>query len=113
MVYKLVEVDGRPVAKRSENKASRGGRKTAVRRHKASGTATEEIVVAQGTPESHEHDRALQIPLARGGVRAPGLPSLDESREHLRQALISVPWEGLKLSHGDPAIPVTFPEATR
>jgi nicotinate phosphoribosyltransferase len=113
MVYKLVEVDGRAVAKRSENKASRGGRKTAVRRHKASGSATEEIVVAQGAPEPHPHDRPLQIPLMRGGVRASDLPSLDDSREHLRQALISVPWEGLKLSHGDPAIPVTFPEAPR
>src|SRR6266498_2668398 len=33
LVYKLVEVDGRPVVKRSENKATVGGRKTAVRRH--------------------------------------------------------------------------------
>jgi nicotinate phosphoribosyltransferase len=113
MVYKLVEVDGRPVAKRSENKASRGGRKTAVRRHKASGTATEEIVVAQGEPEAHEHDRALQRPLLRGGARVPDLPTLEASREHLRQALISIPWEGLKLSQGDPAIPVVFQEATR
>ncbi len=113
MVYKLVEVEGRPVAKRSEHKGTRGGRKTAVRRHKASGTAIEEIVVSQGTPEPREHDRPLQIPLMRGGVRTPDLPSLDDSREHLRQALISVPWEGLKLSHGDPAIPVIFPEATR
>jgi nicotinate phosphoribosyltransferase len=33
---------------------------------------------------------------------------LTESREHLRQCLISIPWEGLKLSAGDPAIPVTI-----
>jgi nicotinate phosphoribosyltransferase len=33
LIYKLVEVDGRPVVKRSENKATVGGRKTAVRRH--------------------------------------------------------------------------------
>ena len=46
MVYKLVEVDGRPVAKRSEHKASHGGRKTALRAHKPTGTAIEEIVVA-------------------------------------------------------------------
>ena len=48
LVYKLVEVEGRPVVKRSENKATVGGRKTAVRRHKPTGTATEEIVVAAG-----------------------------------------------------------------
>ncbi len=113
MVYKLVEVDGRPVAKRSENKGSRGGRKTAVRRHKASGTATEEVVVTQGVPDAQQHDRLLQRPLLRGGERVADLPTLDESREHLRQALVSIPWEGLKLSQGDPAIPVNFPEATR
>src|SRR6187200_2942624 len=44
MVYKLVEVDGRPVAKRSEHKGSHGGRKTALRAHKPTGTAIEEIV---------------------------------------------------------------------
>jgi nicotinate phosphoribosyltransferase len=33
---------------------------------------------------------------------------LPESRDHLRQNLISIPWEGLKLSAGDPAIPVVI-----
>src|SRR3954469_1060518 len=45
LVYKLVEVDGRPVAKRSEHKASHGGRKAALRAHRPSGTAVEEIVL--------------------------------------------------------------------
>ena len=44
LVYKLVEVDGRPVAKRSEHKESHGGRKTAYRAHKPTGTAIEEVV---------------------------------------------------------------------
>src|SRR5699024_10409152 len=44
MVYKLVAVDGSPVAKRSTNKPSRGGRKAALRRHKPTGTATEEVI---------------------------------------------------------------------
>ncbi|MEV4622678.1 nicotinate phosphoribosyltransferase [Asanoa sp. NPDC049573] len=106
LVYKLVEVDGRPVVKRSEHKATVGGRKVAVRRHKPTGTATEEIVVAQGAPESRTGDRLLQRPfLAAGEPVDP--PSLAESREHLRQGLISIPWEGLKLSAGDPAVPVT------
>src|SRR4051794_7873811 len=60
LVYKLVEVEGRPVVKRSENKASVGGRKTAVRRHKPTGTATEEIVVSQGVPDHRPNDRLLQ-----------------------------------------------------
>jgi nicotinate phosphoribosyltransferase len=106
LVYKLVEVAGRPVVKRSENKATVGGRKTAVRRHKPTGTAVEEIIVPQGTPEPKPHDRALQRSYVRGGEPAADLPTLEESREHLRNCLISIPWEGLKLSQGEPAIPV-------
>ncbi|MDQ6849124.1 MAG: nicotinate phosphoribosyltransferase [Actinomycetota bacterium] len=104
LVYKLVEVDGHPVAKRSEHKASAGGRKTALRAYKPSGTALEEIV-ARGTPEPHEGERFLQRPLMRAGEAVAGLPSLDESREHLRAATITLPWDGLKLSRGEPAIP--------
>lgn len=109
MVYKLVEVDGRPVAKRSENKASHGGAKSALRRHRSSGTATEEVVyLASGpAPDPQEGDRPLQIPLLRGGQPVPDLPTLVESRELLRRNLVSLPWEGLKLSAGDPAIPTT------
>src|ERR687885_119596 len=47
LVYKLVEVDGKPVVKRSENKATVGGRKTAIRRHKPTGTATEEVIAVR------------------------------------------------------------------
>jgi nicotinate phosphoribosyltransferase len=106
LVYKLVEVEGRAVVKRSENKATVGGRKTAIRRHKPTGTATEEIVVSQGVPDHRTNDRLLQRSFVVGGEVAP-LPALTESRDHLRQCLISIPWEGLKLSAGDPAIPVT------
>jgi nicotinate phosphoribosyltransferase len=106
LVYKLVEVDGRPVVKRSENKATVGGRKTAVRRHKPTGTATEEIIFPRGTPDPQPHDRLLQRPFVRAGRPVPDLPTLAESREHMRGSLISIPWEGLKLSAGDPAIPV-------
>jgi nicotinate phosphoribosyltransferase len=106
LVYKLVEVDGRPVVKRSEHKATVGGRKTALRRHKPTGTATEEVVVSQGTPEPAAGDRALQRPYVRSGAPVDDAPTLEQSRDLLRQNLISIPWEGLKLSAGDPAIPV-------
>ncbi|MDT8911720.1 nicotinate phosphoribosyltransferase [Amycolatopsis sp. PS_44_ISF1] len=110
MVYKLVEVDGRPVAKRSAHKESRGGRKSALRRHRGTGTAMEEVVwtAAAGRPEPGEHDRELQIPLVRGGRTVDDLPTLDDARARLRRAQVSLPWEGLKLSHGEPAIPTTF-----
>jgi nicotinate phosphoribosyltransferase len=107
LVYKLVEVEGRPVVKRSENKATVGGRKTAVRRHKPTGTATEEIIVSQGVPDHAVNDRLLQRSFVAAG-EVVATPTLEESREHLRQCLISIPWEGLKLSAGDPAIPVTI-----
>jgi nicotinate phosphoribosyltransferase len=109
MVYKLVEVDGRPVAKRSENKRSYGGHKSAIRRYKPTGTATEEIVfLADGEhPEPEEHDRVLPQPLIRDGKPIDGLPTLDQSRDRLAAALVSLPWAGLKLSRGEPAIPTT------
>ena len=112
LVYKLVEVDGRPVVKRSERKATTGGRKTAVRRHKPTGTAIEEVVVSQGTPTPRPHDRLLQRPFMRRGEPVPDIPTLAESREHLRQCLVSIPWEGLKLSAGDPAVPVIIEGAS-
>jgi nicotinate phosphoribosyltransferase len=106
LVYKLVEVDGRAVVKRSENKATVGGRKIAIRRHKPTGTAVEEVVAAQYTPPAQPHDRALQRAYVLGGAAVPDIPTLEESRALLRRNLISIPWEGLKLSAGDPAIPV-------
>lgn len=106
LVYKLVEVEGRSVVKRSENKRTVGGRKTAVRRHKPTGTAIEEIVVSQGTPAPQPNDRLLQRDFIVAGKILDDLPTLEQSREHLRECLISIPWEGLKLSQGDPAIPV-------
>jgi nicotinate phosphoribosyltransferase len=109
LVYKLVEVDGRPVAKRSSSKESRGGAKSAVRRCKPTGTAVEEVVhLRTRPPQIGPHDRVVPVPLMRGGEPVDGLPTLEQSREHLRAALVSVPWEGLKLSRGEPAIPTVF-----
>ncbi|MGH8859832.1 MAG: nicotinate phosphoribosyltransferase [Jatrophihabitantaceae bacterium] len=105
MVYKLVEVAGRPVSKRSEQKASQGGRKTALRAHKPSGTALEEIVVAGPAPSPTEGERLLQRRFIRAGERVDALPTLEQSRAHLRAATVTLPWDGLKLSRGDPAIP--------
>jgi nicotinate phosphoribosyltransferase len=108
MVYKLVEVAGRPVAKRSSHKESRGGRKSALRRHKETGTALEEVVhMVDAQPTHADFDRVLPIPLIRSGEVAD-VPMLADGRARLRAALVSVPWEGLKLSHGEPAIPTIF-----
>ncbi|QLY30648.1 nicotinate phosphoribosyltransferase [Nocardia huaxiensis] len=111
MVYKLVEVEGVPVAKRSSHKESRGGTKKAIRLARRTGTIVEEIVYpASGQrPETNGHEvHELQTPLVRAGDVVEGLPTLRESRELVARGLISLPWEGLKLSDGDPAIPTTF-----
>ena len=111
MVYKLVEVDGRPVAKRSSHKESKAGRKAALRRHKPTGTALEEVVYVVGAAvEEGPHDRQLQVPMLRGGQPVGDPPSLESSRQRVRDGLVSLPWEGLKLSHGEPAIPTVYVE---
>lgn len=108
LIYKLVEVDGRPVVKTSKRKSTLGGRKSAVRRHRPTGTATEEVVVRQGQPEPAPHDRPLQRRYVTAGEPVTELPTLADARERMRANLVSIPWEGLKLSAGDPAIPVTI-----
>ena len=108
LVYKLVEVDGRPVAKRSEHKASAGGRKQAWRRHRESGTATGEYVVLESAGfEPEERDRLLTLPLMAAGETVVDI-SLAAAREHHRQAVVALPWEALKLSRGEPGLPVTL-----
>jgi nicotinate phosphoribosyltransferase len=109
MVYKLVEVDGQPVAKRSTAKISRGGAKSALRRYKPSGTAVEEVVFLQGKqPELEAHDRVLQVPLLREGQPVGSPATMQDGRERVTAALTSLPWDGLRLSPGDPALPTVF-----
>lgn len=111
MVYKLVEVDGVPVAKRSSHKESRGGAKIAVRLSRSTGTVVEELVYPETSPSPDPGDfamRPLQRPLVRKGDQVSGLPTLAQSRQLVTDGLVSLPWEGLKLSTGEPAIPTTF-----
>jgi nicotinate phosphoribosyltransferase len=110
MVYKLVDVDGMPVQKRSSLKESRGGRKEALRLSRPTGTITEEVVYPAGRPPATaEPCRVLTIPLVRGGqvVAETGNGALAAARRLVASGLRSLPWEGLSLAHGDPAIPTT------
>lgn len=107
MVYKLVEVEGLPVQKRSSHKESHGGRKAALRLSRDSGTILEEVVYPAGhPPEVAEPSRVLTVPLVRGGELIAE-PDLTAARELVASGLRSLPWEGLNLSHGEPAIPTT------
>ena len=110
MVYKLVDVDGLPVRKRSSHKESVGGRKEAVRLSRPTGTITEEVVHPAGrAPDPTEPCRVLSTPLVRDGqvVAETGNAALLAARQLVASGLRSLPWEGLSLAHGDPAIPTT------
>ena len=106
MVYKLVEVDGMPVEKRSSHKESHGGRKQALRLAKETGTMVEEVVYPFGRPPSQSEfvARPLTVELVRGGEPVADL-DIDAARERVSAGLHCLPWDGLKLSRGEPAIP--------
>jgi nicotinate phosphoribosyltransferase len=113
MIYKLVEVDGTPVEKRSVRKESHGGRKEALRLSRPTGTITEELVHPAGhPPQNGEPSRVLTIPLVREGQAVIDV-DLGAARNLVMSGLRSLPWEGLMLSHGDPAIPTTQIPARR
>ena len=115
LVYKLVEVEGHPVAKRSSGKQTYGGAKTALRGYRASGVAVAEIVYpldAEITRKPNLDYHEIVAPMVRGGKR---LPEYDEQHGSLEQARTlhdaargTLPWEGLALSRGDAAIPTRF-----
>jgi nicotinate phosphoribosyltransferase len=107
MVYKLVEVDGMPVEKRSPHKESHGGRKQAHRFAKATGTVVEEVVHPLGEPPADQPGlvaRPLCGPLVRDGSPVADF-DLAAARKRVAEGLHSLPWDGLKLSRGEPAIP--------
>ena len=92
MVYKLVEVDGIPVEKRSSHKESHGGRKQALRLAKPSGTIVEEIVHPAGeAPEAAPGTvgRPLAIPMVRAG-EAVGDFGMEAARARVSAGLHSL-----------------------
>jgi len=115
MVYKLVDVDGVPVAKRSSHKESHGGRKQAYRLAKPTGTVVEEVVQMADSPAVEVDGlvaTALAHPLVRAG-RVVADTDLQAARARVAAGLVSLPWDGLGLSSGDPAIPTRMVDATR
>ncbi|MGP5558165.1 nicotinate phosphoribosyltransferase, partial [Corynebacterium flavescens] len=108
MVYKIVEVEGHPVAKRSSSKRSQAGAKQSLRTYRSTGVAVEEVVFPYGeaAPDTGSLSaREITIPLMRDGEIVPGLASLEESRTYLAEARKTLPWEGLALTRDEPAVP--------
>ena len=107
-VYKLVSHKSNnewvSVEKRSENKASKGGKKFATREVKA-GVASAELV---GNPTS---GRELQSPIMSQGEQIEKLSAKElviQARNHHRDVMNELPEAGRRLSQGDPVIPTIF-----
>ncbi|HEX6887279.1 MAG TPA: nicotinate phosphoribosyltransferase [Candidatus Nanopelagicales bacterium] len=113
LVYKLVAVDGRPVAKRSGGgKDSRGGRKAGYRPLDAGGIATAEVVrqlatdqdpVGSGAPG----ERALTVPFVRGGQRVAVTP-LGQARQRHERSVLELPEAARALRAAGPALTVRW-----
>ena len=107
-VYKLVaraDEDGtmRPVAKRSTDKVSVGGRKHAARRVDAAGLAVAEVVTVAEHVEHGPDDRPLLHPLVHAGRRVHH-DTVGQARERHRAALAELPPTAAQLSRGEPAL---------
>lgn len=116
MVYKLVshrDSDGRwkPVAKKSDGKASVGGRKFAVRRFDSDGYAASETIHLLGDEPPHADGRPLLVPLITDGEIHPehlGPDGVVRARAHRESAVSELPADAFRLGRGDPALPTVF-----
>lgn len=110
-VYKLVAREGddstmMPVAKKSKDKISVGGRKYVLRRMER-GRAQAEIIGIGEPPANDGDDRAILVPMVRDGKRIYN-ESLDDARTRLRASLAELPAAATRLSKGDPVIETIY-----
>ncbi|GAA0419483.1 nicotinate phosphoribosyltransferase [Leifsonia naganoensis] len=119
MVYKLVahrSADGTgdwvPVAKKSDGKASVGGRKHPVRRLDDRGVAVAEVVhIVESGDRPDDTGRDLLVPLVTDGEVHPehlGAEGTRRAREHREQAMRELPEQAFRVSRGDPVLPTIF-----
>ena len=128
MVYKLVAHKNAAdewvsVAKTSASKASIGGRKSALRRLDATGTAREEVVMVDAggpalapasTPApdpTGAAERSLLVPLMESGVvdeRYLGANGTRLAREQNAAAMRELPIDAFRLGRGDAVIPTVY-----
>jgi len=114
-VYKLVaraesdDPDGPlvPVAKKSADKISVGGRKYAVRQLSADGVAEVELVGVGAQARHDRDDRELLVPLVRRG-EIIGAEPLEAARERHVRVRAELPQEALKMSRGEPVIDTVY-----
>nr|WP_255453896.1 nicotinate phosphoribosyltransferase [Cryobacterium sp. Hz9] len=123
LVYKLVAHKGHgddwiSVAKTSTAKLSIGGRKSALRRLDAGGTAQEEIILLGEGPDAEAQrdspsglERALLVPLITNGTvdeRYLGSAGTLRARAHNASVMQELPIEAFRLGRGEAVIPTTY-----
>jgi nicotinate phosphoribosyltransferase len=116
MVYKLVahksdEGDWIPVAKKSDGKASVGGRKVPIRHLDSSGTATAEVVHVLTTRPPRAEGRELLVTLMADGEADAaflGASGVSAARTHNAKAIEELPEEAFRLGSGDPVLKTLF-----
>ncbi|TCN44542.1 nicotinate phosphoribosyltransferase [Kribbella orskensis] len=111
-VYKLVAREDSsgallPVAKKSPDKISIGGRKYALRRRSAKGVAEVELIGVGEPPVDDGDDRDLLKPLVEAG-KIVGRTTPDESQAHHLKVRDELPRSASQLSRGEPAIPTEY-----
>ncbi|HEY0621193.1 MAG TPA: nicotinate phosphoribosyltransferase [Kribbella sp.] len=111
-VYKLVSREDSggamvPVAKRSPDKISIGGRKYALRRRSPQGVAEVELIGVGEPPEDDGDDRMLLKPLVEAG-KIVGRTTPAESQAHHLKVRDELPRSASQLSRGEPAIPTEY-----
>ena len=112
MVYKLVareDASGtmQPVAKKSKDKLSVGGRKWALRRLGASGRAEAEVVGIGARPDDDGNDRTLMVDLVRGGERID-TGDLAAARARHAASRAELPRQATKWQRGGACIPTRY-----
>ena len=114
MVYKLVQRENasgelESVAKKSKDKASKGGRKWAMRRLGAKGLAEAEVIGIGERPRDDGNDRPLMVELVRDG-EVIDHQDIHEARERHAASRAELPRAATQLSRGEPVIPTIFEE---
>ena len=118
MVYKLVSrTDDAgnfvPVAKTAKNKASKGGRKYALRRLNERGTASQEIVGVGHRPDDDGNDRQLLQQFIKNGELLPGWTGPEgvvRARQRHADSMRELPAVVNRLQRGEAAIPTIYEE---
>lgn len=94
-VYKLTDIDGRPVLKLSAGKATAPGRKQAWRGREA------DVLALRGDPGPADAEPLLE-PVMRDGVRIASAPSIGAMRERFDADLAALPTGARKLREATP-----------